>query len=119
MAANSGQITGSIERHIHSFEEMADLPAFEDKRKALLRKLDKAFTLAEDGRTYTDKKGETHYNPDSGGMVKCVELAARLLGVLAEAEKRIKDGEGDTRTADIEQVASLLRSVGYKVEKAA
>lgn len=117
--ASSRQLNGALEKAVSSFEAMADLPTFEGKRRALLAKCDHAFQVAETGRNYTDKHGDVHSNPDSGGMVRCVELAARLLGVLAEAEKRARDGEGETRAADMETVASLLRSVGYKVEKAA
>lgn len=119
MAENGGRLLAALEKSVTSFEAMADLGTFEEKRKALLRKCDHAYAVAEAGRGYKDNKGREHSNPDAGGMVRCIELAARLLGVLAEAEKRAKDGDGDTRTADIEQVASLLRSVGYEVTKKA
>lgn len=113
---------GVIERGVaalSSFEAMADLPTFEARKRALLRKCDEAYDVAVAGRNYTDKHGELHANPDGSGMVKCIELAARIMGVLSEAEKRAKDGEGETRAADVEQIASLLRSCGYRVEKAA
>ena len=106
-----------------SFEAMADLPDFESKRRALLRKCDAAYAIAEQGRSYVkpgkgDKPDELHTQPDSAAMIKCIELAGRFLGVLAEVEKRAKDDD-ERRTADIEQIATLLRGAGYKVEKAA
>ena len=102
-----------------SFEAMADLSTFDDRKRALLKKCDHAFEVAEEGRNYTDKRGDLHTNPDAGGMVRCIELAARILGVLAEAERAAKNGDGETRGVEVEQLVSLLRSVGYKVEKAA
>jgi hypothetical protein len=110
---------GVLERKVVSFAEMAGLPNFEQRKRALLEKCDDAYAIAEVGRNYTDKSGNPHNDPDCSGMVKCIELAARIMGVLAEAEKRAKDGEGETRAADVEQIASLLRSCGYRVEKAA
>jgi hypothetical protein len=98
---------------------MAALPTFEERKRALLKKCDHAFQVSEIGRNYTDKHGEVHANPDSGGMVRCIELAARLMGVLVEAERAAKNGDGETRGVEIEQLVSLLKSIGYSVEKAA
>lgn len=113
--ANLGKLTAQV----NSFESMADLPGFAEKQKALLRKCDAAYAIAQIGRSYTDKAGEHHSQPDSSAMIKCIELAARLLGILTEAEKRAREGEGDTVRADIEYIAGLLRSAGYDVKKAA
>lgn len=109
----------NLEKQVQSFEAMADMPNFEGKRRALLRKCDEAYEVAKKGRSYVDKMKREHNDPDVGGMIKCIELSARILGILTEAEKRVKDGDGDTRAADIEQIASLLRSVGYEVTKKA
>ena len=113
------QKIGGLAKAAGSFEAMAHLPGFEEKRRALLRKCDEAYAVAQVGRTYTDSKGVEHWQPDSSAMIKCIELAGRFLGVLAEVEKRAKDDDGAPRPADVEQIASLLRSVGYRVEKAA
>ena len=110
---------GNLEINVMSFAEMADLPNFEAKRRALMLRCEEVFQIAKQGRTYIDKKGIKHIQPDAGAMNKAIELSARLLGVLSEADKRVKDGDEDSRAADIEQVASLLRSVGYIVKKAA
>jgi len=110
---------GALERAVGSFEAMAGLATFEEKRRSLLGKVDEVYDLAETGRNYEDKNGIEHRQPDSSGMVKCVELAARLLGVLAEAERRAKDGDGETREADIETVIQQLQKLGYSVKKAA
>lgn len=109
----------NLVKEVRTFEAMADLPNFEDKRRALLKKCDHAYAVAEMGRNYTDKHGEVHANPDAGGMVRCIELAARVLGVLAEAERRAKDGEGETRDVNLDEVAELMRRAGYEVKKAA
>lgn len=114
-----GSPLGALTKAVDSFEAMADMATFEDKKRALLRKCDHAFQVAETGRNYVDKHGEEHSNPDSGGMVRCIELAARILGVLAEAERAAKNGDGETRGVEIDQLVSLLRSIGYNVEKAA
>lgn len=117
--ASSKQLLGAVSRAVETFAQMADLATHEERKRALLAKCDKVWVVAETGRNYTDKHGEVHANPDSAGMAKCIELAARLMGVLVESEKRAREGDGDTRAADVEQIASLLRSVGYRVEKAA
>jgi len=117
--ARAGQLVGALSKAVTSFEAMADLSTFEERKRALLKKCDHAFVTAEMGRNYTDKNGEVHSNPDAGGMVRCIELAARILGVLAEAERAAKNGDGETRGVEVEQIVSLLRSIGYKVEKAA
>jgi hypothetical protein len=109
----------NIVKEVLRFEQMADLPTFEDKRRQLLRKCDYAFEVAETGRNYVDKHGEEHRNPDTGGMTRLIELAARVLGVLAEADRRAKDGEGETREVNLDEVAELMRRAGYKVQKAA
>ena len=118
MAADARTRIGKLSAMAGSFEAMADLPDFESKRRALLRKCDAAYAIAEQGRSYVDKQGEQHSQPDSAAMIKCIELAGRFLGVLAEVEKRAKDDD-ERRTADIEQIATLLRGAGYRVEKAA
>lgn len=110
---------GVLERQVTTFEAMADLATHEERKRALLKKCDQAWDVSETGRNYTDKHGEVHSNPDAGGMVRCIELAARIMGVLSEAEKRAKDGEGDTRETDIRTIIKLVESCGYKVEKAA
>ncbi len=113
---------GALERSVAalgSFEAMADLPTFEDRKRALRAKCDETYAVAHEGRNYTDKHGEVHANPDASGMSRCIELAARIMGVLVEAERRAKDGDGDSRQADIDQLIGLIRSIGYKVEKAA
>jgi len=117
--AKSGQLLGALKVAVDSFESLADMTNFQDKRRLLLRKCDHTLRVAETGRNYTDKHGEVHANPDAGGMVRCVELAARLSGVLAEAEQKAKNGDGETRGVEIEQLVSLLKSIGYRVEKAA
>ncbi len=114
-----GSPLGALTKAVDSFEAMADMATFDEKKRALLRKCDHAFQVAETGRNYVDKHGEEHSNPDSGGMVRCIELAARILGVLAEAERAAKNGDGETRGVEIDQLVSLLRSIGYNVEKAA
>lgn len=114
-----GPHIGSITKDVLRFEQMADLTNFEDKRRAILRKCDHAYDVAETGRNYTDKYGEEHRNPDTGGMARLIELAARVLGVLAEAERRAKDGEGETREVNLDEVAELMRRAGYEVKKAA
>jgi hypothetical protein len=98
---------------------MADLPDFESRKRALLKKCDEAYALGEAGRSYVDKHGEKHSQPDVAACIKCIELAARIMGVLAEAEKRVKLADDEQRAVDIETVANLLRGVGYRVEKAA
>jgi hypothetical protein len=110
---------GVLERQVTSFASMADLPTYEDRKRALLGKCDEAYDTAKSGRNYTDKHGEVHANPDGSGMVRCIELAARIMGVLTEAERRAKDGDGDSRAADLEEVAKLMRLAGYLVAKAA
>lgn len=113
------QKIGALTRAAGSFEAMADMPSFEDKRRALLKKCDAAYAVAEVGRSYVDKNGEEHSQPDSAAMIKCIELAGRFLGVLAEIDKRAREDDGPVRGVEIDQIVSLLRSVGYKVEKAA
>lgn len=98
---------------------MADLPGFEEKRRSLLRKCDDAYAVAEKGRSYVDKNGAEHSQPDSAAMIKCIELAGRFLGVLAEVERRAKDDPGGTALEDLEEVAKLMRLAGYVVQKAA
>lgn len=111
---------GSLVRSVDKFVDMADLPTFEERKKALLAKCDQAYAVAQVGRGRTIEKGEQVtqlLDPDTGGMVKCIELAARLMGVLAEADQRAKNGDGESRGVEIEQLISLLRSIGYHVEK--
>jgi len=113
---------GVLERQVAalgSFEAMADLATFEERKRALLAKCDETYGTARSGRNYTDKHGAVHENPDASGMARCIELAARIMGVLTEAERRAKDGDGDTVKADIAYLVDLLKSIGYKVEKAA
>jgi len=113
---------GSITRSVDSFLAMAELPTFEERKKALLGKLDDAYRVAEKGRGRIVHKPDSDvelFDPDVGGMVKCIELAARLMGVLTEAEQKAKSGDGETRGVEIDQLVSLLKSIGYKVEKAA
>lgn len=57
--------------------------------------------------------------PEYATMLKCVELATKLWGLQAEADKSVREGDGDTVRADIEYIAGLLRSAGYEVKKAA
>jgi hypothetical protein len=109
----------NLVKQVMRFEQMADLPNFEDKRRALLSKLDEAYATAETGRNYIDKNDIEHRNPDAGGMVRCVELAARVLGVLTEADRRAKDGDSETRDVNLDEVAELMRRAGYEVKKAA
>lgn len=119
--ASSKQLIGTLSRSVDKFVDMADLPTFEERKKALLAKCDQAYAVAQVGRGRTVEKGDKVvqlFDPDTGGMVKCIELAARLMGVLAEAERRAKDGEGESRGVEIEQLISLIRSIGYRVEKA-
>lgn len=116
--ADARQTLGTIERLTLRFEQMADLPTFEDRKRALLAKCDTAWDIAEKGRGRTTKTGNEISDPDCSAMIKCIELAARIMGVLSEAEKKIRDGEGDTRVADIDQLANLLESTKrYKVVK--
>lgn len=117
--ADTRQKLGAIQKAAISFEAMADLGSFAEKQRALLRKVDEVFAVAKVGRNYVDKHGAEHSQPDASAMGKCVDLGARILGVLTEAEKRAKESDEAPRAVDIEQVANLLRSVGYKVERAA
>jgi hypothetical protein len=117
--ADTRQKLGALTKAAISFEAMCDLPDFESKRRALMRKNDEVFAVAKAGRSYVDKKGELHSQPDAAAMSKCVELGARLLGVLAEIDKRAKDDPGGTALEDLEEVAKLMRLAGYVVQKAA
>lgn len=117
--ADARQTLGVIESMTRRFEEMADLATFEQRKRALLAKCDVAWDIAEKGRGRVTKTGNEINDPDCSAMIKCIELAARIMGVLSESERRAKEGEGETRQADIEQIVSLVRSCGYKVEKAA
>ncbi len=119
MNGNTRGKLGVLERQVTSFVEMADLPTFEARKRALLQKCDEAYAVAEVGRGRTTKTGNEINDPDCGGMIKCIELAARIMGVLTEAERRAKDGDGDSRAADLEEVAKLMRLAGYVVSKAA
>ena len=113
--ATVGQKLGNLVQAVASFESMADLVTHEERKKALLKKCDEVWHIAAAGRI--SQRGKEI--PDCAAMNKTIELAARLLGVMAEAEKRAKDGEGETSKADIEYIAGLLRSAGYDVKKAA
>lgn len=98
---------------------MADLPDFSSRQRALLKKCDEAYAIAEKGRSYVkpgkgDKPDELHSQPDSAAMIKCIELAARLLGVIAEAEKVAKSDE-NMRDVGVQQLLALLRSLGYTI----
>jgi len=109
----------NLVKAVSKFEEMADLANFEDKRKALLKKCDHAYEIAETGRNYVDKHGQEHSNPDAGGMVRCIELAARVLGVLAEAERRANAGGEGTAEVTEDVLVEMMRKLGYEVKKAA
>jgi hypothetical protein len=117
-----GSPLGSITQSVSSFLAMADLATHDERKRALLGKLDGAYKLAERGRGRVVHKPDSDvelFDPDTGGMVKCIELAARLMGVLAESERAAKNGDGETRGVEIDQLVSLLKSIGYRVEKAA
>ena len=116
--ADTRQKLGALTKRVDTFEAMANLPGFAEKQRALLRKVDEVFAVAKVGRNYVDKHGAEHSQPDASAMGKCVDIGARILGVLAEAEKRVKAGDQEQQAVDIEQIAGLLRSVGYRVEKA-
>ena len=117
--ADARQRLGALTKAAISFEEMCDLPDFESKRRALMRKNDEVFVVAKAGRSYVDKKGELHSQPDAAAMSKCVELGARLLGVIAEVEKRAKAADGESQEVDIMTIIRLIESIGYEVTKKA
>ncbi len=98
---------------------MADLGSHDERKRALLTKCDAIWAIAEVGRSYVDKQGELHSQPDASALCKVTELAARLMGVMAESEKLAKESDGETKPVEIEQLVGFMRSIGYKVEKAA
>ena len=109
----------NLAAQVMRFEAMADLPNFEEKRRALLKKLDEVYDVAKTGRNYVDKNDIEHCNPDAGGMVRSVELAARVLGVLTEAERRANAGGENTVDVTEEVLVEMMRKIGYEVKKVA
>lgn len=112
---NASKQWAILSKQVKGFEAMADMPDLGTRQRALLRRCDELYAIAEIGRSYTDKHGEEHSQPDSHTMLKCTELAARLLGVITEAEKNAKREDGDSRGVEIHQLVSLLRSMGYEI----
>ena len=114
-----GQLHGQARKLLlMPFDELVSMD-MDNRRRQLLGRAQEVYTLAHE-QTRVLKDGTETASPDYHAMVKCVELSANLLGVIADATRRAaKPDEDEKRTADIEQVAALLRSVGYNVTKAA
>ena len=101
------------------FDQVNKLGTLEEKREQLLGRCQEIYAAAHD-RQRMLKGGDTTPDPDYHGMVKCVELTANLMGLIADATRKVnKPDEAERRQIDIEEVARMMRSIGYKVEKAA
>lgn len=100
-----------------SFAAVAKLSTLEERREHMLMRCQEIYETAQ-SRDRNTQSGKVS-DPDSHAMVKCVELACKLLGVTAEVEQRIRRGEQDTTTVPVEQVAELLEAAGYEVKKRA
>jgi hypothetical protein len=62
-----------------SLSQLARLDDVEERRSALLDRLDRAFELAAT-RSRVGKGGQPIRDPDCHALIKCVEVAAKLLG---------------------------------------
>jgi hypothetical protein len=71
-------------------------------------------------KTYTSK-GKVQSDPDMNVMIKVTELASNLMGLIADANRRVKEPDSDEqRVADIEQIVQLINSTGqYEIKKVA
>lgn len=114
-----GQLHGQARKlMLLPFDELVG-EDMDGRRKQLLGRCQEVYELAH-GQKRVLKDGTESDSPDYHAMVKVVELSANLLGVIADATRRVnKPEDQEQRAADIEQIAGLLRSVGYDVTKAA
>jgi hypothetical protein len=115
-----GQLTGQATKlGLLSFDQVNRLGTIEEKREQILARCQQVYELAH-GKQRMLKGGDTCPDPDYHAMVKCLELTANLMGLQADATRRVnKPEESERRAMDIEQVAALMRSVGYEVKKVA
>lgn len=101
------------------FAAVGKLGSMEEKREQMLGRCQEIYEGAH-GKTYTNRGGVEIPDPDWPGMTRALDLACNLMGLVADANRKAqKPDDDERRTADIEQVAALLRTAGYSVEKAA
>lgn len=98
------------------FAHVSRLPNLEQRREQMLGRLQEIYGIAE-SRTRLGKHGDI-VDPDCHAMIKAIELSCSLMGMQGEVERKLKQQQ-DPVNADVEYVASMLRSCGYSVEKAA
>jgi hypothetical protein len=100
-----------------SFADMGRLGNFEEKRGALLARVDEIYAIAQKRGRIT-AKGDEILDPDCHSMVKCVEVGAKLLGVMAEAEAKAKKDSG-AEPVPIVALIEMFEAAGYEVKKKA
>lgn len=89
------------------------------KRRQMVGRAQQIFESCMGASTTSQFNKALKGNPDRATMLKCVEFASRLWGLQADAEQAARREDGEARGVEIEQLLSLIRSLGYEVKKAA
>lgn len=92
------------------FDQVADLPSKDAKRKQMLKRCQEVYKKAGE-RERQSGKGPAFSDPDHHAQIKCVELASRLMNLLSHENE-----DSEKREADIQAIVKLFRDMGWKVE---
>lgn len=104
-----GRLMGSAKAAgLLNFADVSKLESKQAKREQMLARTQQIYDSAASRQRAT--KDELYPDPDHHAQVKCVELASRLMDLFGA------DDDSERRQADIQQVAELFRSMGWKVE---